>query len=323
MTNSARKLRRAAARSWVCALALSAALLSLPSGAAAYCRSTTVSPSAEDLAQHTCITSGYPLYWRDLEIHFGFNPARASQDLSDEAVREAFRQAFGTWAEVSCESGLPGLSFFEDQGAYSETQPSHTLEGANENAMLFRPADEWVPELGYPPEAFALTGVWFDLNSGRILGADMEINEGRGPFAQCQSDGCPAGTSDLQNVVTHEVGHLLGLAHSTVDGSTMHWSAAVGDLQKRDLHSDDVEGLCAVYAPSNPPPDGDAGALSDGGAAPGADSSDAGMETDVASSSGGNGGCTVSLASTKAGILWPLLTLIVSMMTLGLRRSRT
>jgi MYXO-CTERM domain-containing protein len=52
---------------------------------------------------------------------------------------------------------------------------------------------------------------------------------------------------DVQNTVTHEAGHTLGLAHSTDSTATMAASAPAGEIAKRSLHPDDLQGICAIY----------------------------------------------------------------------------
>jgi hypothetical protein len=54
----------------------------------------------------------------------------------------------------------------------------------------------------------------------------------------------PANTFDLVTVAAHEIGHSLGLAHSTVTGSLMQ---AFYGGPHRFLHSDDVAGIQSVY----------------------------------------------------------------------------
>jgi MYXO-CTERM domain-containing protein len=216
----------------------------------AYCRTTTEPPTLEQVRTQECVTEGYPLYWRDLEIVYGFNPERASQDLDEATVRRVFAEGFAEWASVECSDGSPGFVFEADEEPYSELEPEHSLDTSNYNAMLFRPADEWVDEELYPADAYALTGVWYDRNSGRLLGADMEINEGRGPYAVCPDSGCEGSVSDLANVVTHEIGHMLGFAHSADPGATMYYEAPPGEVSKRDLEVDDMKAVCAVYSPT-------------------------------------------------------------------------
>ncbi|HZZ86095.1 MAG TPA: matrixin family metalloprotease [Anaeromyxobacteraceae bacterium] len=58
---------------------------------------------------------------------------------------------------------------------------------------------------------------------------------------------------DVQNTVTHELGHVLGLAHPPDHPEdTMAATAAPGETSKRVLAADDVEGICSVYPAPKP-----------------------------------------------------------------------
>jgi hypothetical protein len=106
----------------------------------------------------------------------------------------------------------------------------------------------------------ALTTTTYRLSTGEILDADVEVNAGSGeddgflftcvdpPAPVCSEDlrtGCIA--SDLQNALTHEVGHILGFAHSDTRSSTMYPGTTAGETRKRVLSTDAVEGMCDVY----------------------------------------------------------------------------
>jgi MYXO-CTERM domain-containing protein len=106
----------------------------------------------------------------------------------------------------------------------------------------------------------ALTTTTYRLSTGAILDADVEVNAGAGdgdgflvtcldpPAPICSEDlrtGCIA--NDLQNALTHEVGHLLGFAHSDTRSSTMYAGTTSGETRKRVLSTDAAEGMCAVY----------------------------------------------------------------------------
>jgi hypothetical protein len=137
----------------------------------------------------------------------------------------------------------------------------------------------------------ALTSVLYDPTTGRIIDADIEVNGWDGVAGQIVAQGaslpkhgwyftCYPGTQpaatcstygqgscafmDLQNTVTHEVGHFVGLGHSPVAGSTMERSTQPREVSKRDLAADDQAGVCAIY----PEPSGGCGC--GGGAGAGA-----------------------------------------------------
>lgn len=136
----------------------------------------------------------------------------------------------------------------------------------------------------------ALTSALYDPDTGRIVNADIEVNawDGQasgtslsgglsGPphgwyFTCDKQGGWPLCTTygqtgcyyiDLQNTVTHEVGHFIGLAHPCGDPglpacssdpayaeTTMYPQTTPGDVAKRTLAPDDVAGFCAIYPAS-------------------------------------------------------------------------
>jgi hypothetical protein len=140
---------------------------------------------------------------------------------------------------------------------------------ANHNILVFRngdvsdPVDAWLHQLG----ALAITTVTFESHQGRLLDADIEMNDATFRFTACDGgQGCVV-EFDLQNTLTHELGHVLGLDHSLIAEATMFASAPRADTSKRTLADDDEEAVCVVYPagaapglcpgapPRSPPPD--------------------------------------------------------------------
>lgn len=238
-------------------LVLAAALLGVlaPDPAHAWCRMTTSTrrptpampcvfpdPSA-DPPEHY-------LAWQNPCSAIAFSAAAPSSTMRTEEVQAVFMRAIATWEAVEC-SGVPlGVDIAMLADTSTCTGPLYRDDGGNVNAIMF--VTDWGDRM-YDASAFAVTTVWHRRSTGEILDVDMEINERRGPYGVCPAGGCvDTRLVDLQDIVTHELGHYLGLAHSTDPEATMYASAVAGETSKRDLSADDIEGICASYPPGHP-----------------------------------------------------------------------
>ncbi|KAL1567837.1 neutrophil collagenase [Salvia divinorum] len=57
--------------------------------------------------------------------------------------------------------------------------------------------------------------------------------------------GSVPGSFDLETIAIHEIGHLLGLGHSSVPQASMYPSIGPGEI--KNLHPDDIEGIRVLY----------------------------------------------------------------------------
>jgi hypothetical protein len=176
-----------------------------------------------------------------------------SSSLSEEEVRSVLRRSIDTWTGVECGGIRTGLEVTLLAELNRCTAASYFLDGQNVNSVIFV-REGWSDERMHDPRAYAVTLVWHDPRSGEIWDADVEINEARGPYAVCPASGCEPGQVDLENTLTHEMGHYFGLAHTPDDPLATMWAMAVdGETLKRDLQPDDIAGLCAIYPPGTLP----------------------------------------------------------------------
>lgn len=83
-------------------------------------------------------------------------------------------------------------------------------------------------------------------NAGSILtDCDIEINS-----SYTWSTSGESGKYDVQNILTHELGHWLKLHDlylSSDSEKTMYGSAYTGETKKRTLDTDDINGINAIY----------------------------------------------------------------------------
>lgn len=83
-----------------------------------------------------------------------------------------------------------------------------------------------------------VTQVAFKEETGEIVSADVLINDNF-PLSLVNTD-----QYFLGNIITHELGHFLGLGHGQTAGSTMFFEATRGQYQ---LDDDDKAGLYTIY----------------------------------------------------------------------------
>jgi hypothetical protein len=162
--------------------------------------------------------------------------------ITAAAMEPVMQAAFSTWMSAACPGGgAPHILVTQGPSAVCNIH-EYNSHAANANVILFHD-DSW-PYDG-SPNTLALTTVTYDLNTGEIYDADMELNSAENHFTL----GDTSVDFDLHSIVTHECGHFLGLAHSH-DPSAVMWPDYVEHTTNlRHLTPDDVAGICAIYPP--------------------------------------------------------------------------
>ncbi|HVR64462.1 MAG TPA: hypothetical protein VMU50_21325 [Polyangia bacterium] len=256
---------RSAARLAAVALALAVAVAARP--VAAYVRYITESPYLK------------PFQWMQSCVHVtGYPNQDDFPDMTPDQVATAATRAAAAWSTAD------NTCTFLNIDVMLSSAPAPKAVADNRSSLIFRHQDWCAPTdspwvCSYDQAALAITSVFVQRSTGRIQEADIEVNDRY--FSWTDLDINPDKTKqDLQNALTHEMGHLIGLDHTcynpspsivrptdnngnpvpdcatappAVRATTMFASATPGDTSKRTLEPDDKQAICDIYPLASDP----------------------------------------------------------------------
>ena len=225
-----------------------AAVLATSADASAYCRSTTCrSTATKECAtdENSCPIDGAKLFWPTSCVSYAMNEL-GTQDLDPVETRAVIRKCFQSWAEVPCPAGGNATMTFEEREPAACKKSQYNKDGANLNVVLFQD-DDW--NYRGIDGTLAKTSVTYNDQTGEIYDADIEVNAANNTVTI--SNDPKVIDYDLQAVLTHEVGHFIGIAHSPDPSAVMFASYAPGSISQRVLTPDDVDAVCAIYPPKS------------------------------------------------------------------------
>jgi len=186
-------------------------------------------------AAYTRITAstGQTPKWATLPIPYWINE-RGYSGIGNGSEFSAVHAAFQTWHNIP-EADI--------QFQYMGTTPARTVGHDGINLVTF--ADDTTP---VGSSAIAVTFSFFRNQGGALFFDESDIVLSQ---AFTYSTSAEANKFDIQGVVTHEIGHVLGLDHSGLVSSVMVPFAAVAQLDQRTLAYDDIAGAVEIYPRSS------------------------------------------------------------------------
>lgn len=225
------------------------------------------------------------LAWDTRQYVYHYDTAGSARTPGDTEFA-AMEAAFDTWRTLAATctdyafvrgADVTGARVGYVQATDAEPNP------VNENVILFREVscDDVVPEgdacfqgkscantygcWDHGDGVIALTTSTYSTRTGHVLDSDIELNAsqpGGSPgflFTTVSSPPCQGTEStacaavDVQNTLTHEIGHVIGLDHVATPGSTMEATAPPGETSKRIIDAGSAEGFCGIYPRGLPP----------------------------------------------------------------------
>lgn len=170
------------------------------------------------------------------------------QEVPLDQVPTIMQAAHDVWTDTTC-GVVPEVEYAGPMNVTAATPPEDTNVEADNVIVFVESTVEW-SKLGHSQSMLAITKVFADPDTGEIIDADMEINDGGFKFT---IDDTPdeSGEVDFIGTMIHESGHFLGMDHSLDATATMNASyiaaTAVDPHPQRSLEADDITGICQLY----------------------------------------------------------------------------
>lgn len=223
----------------------------------AYCRSMSCSLGEQAALRagrkpcnrdaNGCVTEGQPQHWASPCIDYAVQVDGSPKlGLDADVFQKIVADAFAAWANVTCPQGGSPRFRARFQGYVGCDRHEFVCGDASKNVNVIMFHDRSWPG---GSNVLGLTTPTGGISSGLVVDADLELDSRDYAF---DIDGSGKAPYSLKDVLSHEIGHFLGLDHSNVDGALMSKNYARLSLSHELLTADDVAAICATFPPGAP-----------------------------------------------------------------------
>jgi len=193
-----------------------------------------------------------PLRWYQDNVDV-FYDAALTADAPDEDVLQAIDHSMDAWNAVACDHPmLVSRGPVTAGNAFELNEDTNSRNGTN--LIIFEDEATWDANRADSNQwdsslTLALTTVFHVASNGEVKNFALELNDSPFTFGIA-----PTGYAfDIQNTVTHELGHVLGLDHTTSEvpdwsQQTMYFQTEPAETIKTTLEDDDRAGFCYLYS---------------------------------------------------------------------------
>jgi hypothetical protein len=197
----------------------------------------TLTATATALAAAAALHSSVHAYatyahWASSTATFYVNPV--NMDVPQADAITAIQTGMDAWNTQA------GISFrLQYGGTVNDTATAFD----NRNVVMFRNATNG--------SAIATTYSWWNSNN-ELLDSDVVFWDAGFAFYTGTTCGPLANAAYIEDIAAHELGHAIGMSHSTVTDATMYPSYSYCSDSNRTLSSDDIAGVRTLYPTGSP-----------------------------------------------------------------------
>ena len=250
-------------------------------------------PASAYVRTRSSVGKGTPSYWPGTCVFVQPN-APGTPDMANADTFRIVQKSMQNWLDA--DGNCSYLQLMYDQPAARDAHYDGFNVVAFRTDQWCHPNDAQNKDVCYDKSAAAITSV-FMINDGGpqdglILDADIELNNINFKFVELGTGVAPTpdpprALADLENTLTHELGHLQGLSHTCKDAAsfpndvdengnpppecsvvatwppgpdkskivdaTMYNYAQPGETKKRSPEADDLAGICNAYPKDKDP----------------------------------------------------------------------